>query len=396
MASSSPTTRESAHSGTSIVEMALNRILIHAIEGHASDVHLEPTLQGMRVRERRDGRLYDAPAPPPDSTDGVVSRLKILAKLDIAERRLPQDGQCSYQPLTDGPRVDLRVSTLPTTQGEKVVIRILDGASMPIDLEKLGLDAIQLRILHHALSQSQGLILNSGPTGSGKTLTLYSCLKLLLSNHLNISTIEDPCEIDLTGANQVSIHDRIGLTFESALRALMRQDPDVIMVGEIRDNATAEMAIKAAQTGHLVLSSIHTNDAPSTLARLIYMGVPGFHLGASLSLVCAQRLVRRLCLHCRRPCDPPSPHAAPRGDEGWHMAQGCERCLGGYSGRVGVFEMMPINTELHEALLRPPDVRRFTDIARAHGTPSLREAGVSLAAQGVTSWAEVLAQTPEP
>ncbi|MEY2994587.1 MAG: type pilus assembly ATPase PilB, partial [Pseudomonadota bacterium] len=372
-------------SASSRVEMHLNSILMHAIEGRASDIHLEPFEQGIRVRERRDGRLYDAPSPPMDCAEGVVSRLKILAKLDIAERRLPQDGQCTHPTSASNPAVDLRVSTLPTTHGEKVVIRILDGANMPLDLTQLGFTEPQLEMLHQTLTQSQGLILNSGPTGSGKTLTLYSCLNHLMATHLNVSTIEDPCEIELVGANQVSIHDRIGLTFDSALRALMRQDPDVIMIGEIRDNSTAEMAIKAAQTGHLVLSSIHTNDAPSTLARLIYMGVPGFHVGSSLTLVCAQRLLRRLCLHCRTRTSPPTQVQDQFPHENWHSPQGCDRCLGGYSGRIGVFEMMPITAELHEALLLRPDVLRFTDIARRQGTLSLRDAGLALAAEGLTS-----------
>ncbi len=369
---------------------------MHAIEAHASDIHLEPSAQGIRVRERKDGRLYEAPPPPAECADGVVSRLKILAKLDISERRLPQDGQCTHQTNGDDHAVDLRVSTLPTTHGEKVVIRILDGTTMPLDLDQLGFTAPQVLMLRQTLAQSQGLILNSGPTGSGKTLTLYSCLNHLMATHLNISTIEDPCEIELPGANQVSIHDRIGLSFESALRALMRQDPDVIMIGEIRDNATAEMAIKAAQTGHLVLSSIHTNDAPSTLARLIYMGVPGFHVGASLTLVCAQRLLRRLCIHCRNRTPSP-PHIGDRfPDADWHATQGCERCLGGYTGRIGVFEMLQMTPELHESLLREPNVRRFTAIARQQGTLSLRDAGLALAARGLTSWEEVITQTPSP
>lgn len=381
---------------SSRVEVHLDRILMHAIEAHASDIHLEPSAQGIRVRERKDGRLYEAPPPPAECADGVVSRLKILAKLDISERRLPQDGQCTHQTNGNVHAVDLRVSTLPTTHGEKVVIRILDGTTMPLDLDQLGFTAPQVLMLRQTLAQSQGLILNSGPTGSGKTLTLYSCLNHLMATHLNISTIEDPCEIELPGANQVSIHDRIGLSFESALRALMRQDPDVIMIGEIRDNATAEMAIKAAQTGHLVLSSIHTNDAPSTLARLIYMGVPGFHVGASLTLVCAQRLLRRLCIHCRNRTPSP-PHIGDRfPDADWHAAQGCERCLGGYTGRIGVFEMLQMTPELHESLLREPNVRRFTAIARQQGTLSLRDAGLALAARGLTSWEEVITQTPSP
>lgn len=378
------------------VEVHLHQILVHAIQANASDIHLEPSATGLRVRERLDGRLYDAPSPPADCCEGVISRLKILAQLDIAERRLPQDGQCRYQAPEIKNPIDLRVSTLPTTQGEKIVVRLLDSAQASLDVMQLGMRPHQLDCLLQHLEQPQGFILNTGPTGAGKTLTLYSCLQRLHADHVNISTVEDPCEINLPGINQVTVRDKIGLTFEHALRALMRQDPDVIMIGEIRDSMTAEMAIKAAQTGHMVLSSLHTNDAASTLTRLLYMGIPAFHINASLTLVCAQRLLRRLCQHCKRPVHTPLAHPSATPNEQWFRPVGCHLCLGGYSGRIGVFEVMAMTPEVQDAMLRQPNVQRFTQIIRAQGVASLRDNALMLAAEGWTSWEEALTQTPAP
>jgi len=338
--------------------------------------------------------------------DAVMSRIKVLARMDIAEKRLPQDGRIQYLHLER--RIDLRVSSLPTLHGEKIVIRILNFSRERPGLAALGYEPDDRAKLVQALSQPHGLILMTGPTGSGKTLSLYSCLEVLNRTEVNISTIEDPSEIHLPGANQVNINDRADLTFATTLRALLRQDPDVIMVGEIRDLETAEIAIQAAQTGHLVLSTLHTNDAPGTLARLRHMGVAAFNVAASVSLITAQRLVRRLCEHCKRPLDeaqvdfffkqlseqdsqaiPPRIRAHPT----LYKAVGCEACDKGYKGRTGLYQVMPISDAMQALIMRDSDAQVLAAQAALEGVRTLRQAGWLKALQGITSTEEVLALT---
>ena len=277
----------------------LSELLTHSLELQASDIHLEPFDNLLRVRVRRDGKLYEMPAPAASLREQIISRIKVQSRLDIAEKRLPQDGRLQWA--VQQRMVDMRVSSLPTLHGEKLVLRILDIQSQQLSFEHLGLPHKELDQLMQAIHRPNGMVLITGPTGSGKTVTLYTCLNHLNTSGVNIATVEDPSEIVLAGANQVNVNERIGLSFDVALRALLRQDPDIVMVGEIRDLATADIAIKASQTGHLVLSTLHTNDAPSTLARLSQMGIAGFNLASSVSLVCAQRLLRRLCMSCKQP-----------------------------------------------------------------------------------------------
>lgn len=377
----------------------LDDVLRQAIAQGASDIHFESGEAEFRVRFRIDGVLRVAATLSPHLRDAMVSRLKILARMDIAEKRLPQDGRIQHP--HQGQWVDLRVSSLPTRHGEKLVVRILNVNAAPPSLAALGYEPDDCERLLQALQRPHGMVLMTGPTGSGKTLSLYSCLALLNRTEVNISTVEDPCEIHLPGVNQVSINDKTGLTFATTLRALLRQDPDIIMVGEIRDTETAEIAIQAAQTGHLVLSTLHTNDAPSTLLRLRHMGVPGFHVAASVVLVIAQRLVRRLCEHCKTAWTVSEIASFVHGltlqeQTLWntrsftpYKAVGCSACDRGYKGRLGIYQLMPVSDALQALMLNHGDAQSLARQATAEGMRSLRQAGWLKVMRGLTSVEEV-------
>lgn len=385
----------------------LQKTLSIAIERGASDIHFEPYENTYRVRYRIDGILQAQASPPDEFKDMVASRLKILAKLDIAEKRLPQDGQLRVK-TDDGTLVDLRISTMPTLYGEKIVLRILDRQDARLSINQLGLMPDQLTRLTQAIHQPSGMVLVTGPTGSGKTVTLYACLNALNQTGVNIATVEDPVEIPVNGINQVNIDERTGLTFAVALRAFMRQDPDILMVGEIRDTETAEIAIKAAQTGHLVLSTLHTRSAPATLERLRQLGLPDYSVAGSVLLVIAQRLVRQLCA-CRSPATLSDIVLRDAGftDEdldqlhegAWQLYQpvGCPRCHGtGYRGRIGIFEVMPVTPAIQNIMLRSGSASDLAQQCRNDGVQSLRQAGLAKAKAGLTSLSEVLAETETP
>jgi type IV pilus assembly protein PilB len=335
--------------------------------------------------------------------DRLASRIKVMSRLDIAEKRLPQDGRMKLQ-LAHGRELDLRVSTLPTLFGEKLVIRVLDSAQAQLDLGRLGYEPEDLERLLAAIRAPHGLVLVTGPTGSGKTQSLYACLNLLNTPEVNIATVEDPCEIQLAGINQVNVHDKPGLNFAVALRAFLRQDPDILMVGEVRDLETANIAIQAAQTGHLVLSTLHTNDAPATLVRLRNMGTAPYNIAASVSLITAQRLVRCLCPHCKRAASVP---AAIWHKAGWqsHLSlvdpvpvfepEGCPQCHKGFAGRTGIFQVMPVSAEMQQLVLQEAGIQEMERQARNEGVSSLRMAGLRKVLQGITSLDEVLAATRE-
>lgn len=384
----------------------LDDLLHQAFSLGASDVHFESGENLFRVRFRIDGLLSVAASPALTVRDAVISRIKVLARMDIAEKRLPQDGRIQYACLDQ--LIDLRVSSLPTLHGEKIVVRILNFSRERPGLAALGYEPDDRAKLVQALGQPHGLILMTGPTGSGKTLSLYSSLELLNRIEVNISTVEDPSEIHLPGANQININERAGLTFASTLRALLRQDPDVIMVGEIRDLETAEIAIQAAQTGHLVLSTLHTNDAPGTLARLRHMGIAAFNVAASVSLITAQRLVRRLCDHCKQAMNTEQidfffrnlsevdqkviqphmhVHLAP------HRSIGCDACNNGYKGRIGLYQVMPVSEAMQNLIMRDSDAQTLATQAGLDGVRTLRQAGWLKVLQGITSIEEVMALT---
>lgn len=388
------------------VAKILDDLLHQALAQGASDVHFESGENFFRARFRIDGQLRIGATPALAQRDAIVSRIKVLARMDIAEKRLPQDGRIQYPYLTQ--IIDLRVSSLPTLHGEKIVVRILNFSRERPGLAALGYEPDDRAKLVQALGQPHGLILMTGPTGSGKTLSLYSCLELLNRTEINISTVEDPSEIHLPGANQVTINERAGLTFATSLRALLRQDPDVIMVGEIRDLETAEIAIQASQTGHLVLSTLHTNDAPGTLARLRHMGVAAFNVAASVSLITAQRLVRRLCEHCKRLMDKEqidfffqNLSAQDRQAIAIHIgaqptpfrAVGCEQCDQGYKGRIGLYQVMPLSPAMQTLILRDTNTQALATQAGLEGVRTLRQAGWLKVLQGITSVEEVMAQT---
>ena len=379
---------------TPIVRL-VNRLLLDALQAGASDIHFEPFETSCRVRFRIDGILHEITHPPVNIARRIASRLKIMAQMDISERRLPQDGRIRLR-LADGGGVDFRVNTLPTLWGEKLVLRVLDGGGEQMDIDALGLTDFQREQLLYALQASQGLILVTGPTGSGKTVTLYAGLRLLNTAERNIATVEDPVEINLEGVNQVAVNNRIGLDFALALRAFLRQDPDVLMVGEIRDLETAEIAIKAAQTGHLVLSTLHTNSAGETLNRLKNMGVPAFNLATSVRLIVAQRLARKLCPHCRQPLQLPRETLREAGfetagidDPQLFSARGCEQCKSGYRGRVGIYEFLPISPTMAEIVMRDGNALEIAAQASKEGLGNLRQAALEKAAAGLTSLDEV-------
>jgi type IV pilus assembly protein PilB len=378
----------------------LQKMLHQAVHMHASDLHFEPYEFSYRVRFRIDGELREMAAPPVGLKDRLASRIKILSRLDIAEKRVPQDG---HMKLTMGSRqiIDFRVSTLPTLFGEKIVIRILDPSAAQMGMDALGFEAEEKQRLLSALRRPTGMVLVTGPTGSGKTVSLYTCLHLLNQSGVNISTAEDPSEINLPGVNQVNVNDKAGLTFAAALRAFLRQDPDIIMVGEIRDLETADIAIKAAQTGHLVLSTLHTNDAPTTLTRMRNMGIASFNIASSVMLITAQRLVRELCVHCKVPAQIPRVTLLQAGfkaaelDGGWtpFRAQGCELCNDGYKGRIGVHQVMPVSDEIQRIILRDGSAMEIAAQAESEGVRSLRQSGLLKVKLGTTSLDEILSCT---
>lgn len=382
----------------------LQKVMSIAIERGASDIHFEPYESSYRVRYRIDGRLQPQEAPPDHFKDMVASRLKVLSKLDIAEKRLPQDGQLRVQ-TDDGTMVDLRISTMPTLYGEKIVLRILDRQDTRLGLNEIGLLPSQLEQLTNAIHQPSGMVLVTGPTGSGKTVTLYACLNALNQPGVNIATVEDPVEIPVVGINQVNIDERTGLSFAVALRAFMRQDPDILMVGEIRDAETAETSLKAAQTGHLVLSTLHTRSAPATLERLLQLGLPNYGVAGSVLLIVAQRLVRRLC-DCRTVDSPVADllydagftdadvNGLASGEWTLYKANGCAKChQTGYKGRVGIFEVMRVSTTLQKIMLTGGSTLAIAQQAATEGALNLRRAGLDKVMAGLTSLAEVLAET---
>ncbi|MES2626510.1 MAG: type IV-A pilus assembly ATPase PilB [Pseudomonadota bacterium] len=372
----------------------VNKVLFDAIRIGASDIHLEPYEKIYRVRFRIDGILKEITRPPLNIANRICSRIKIMAQMDISERRLPQDGRIKLK-LSRTKAVDFRVNSLPTLWGEKIVMRILDASSAQLGIDVLGYEPVQKQFYLNALQQHQGLILVTGPTGSGKTVSLYTGLNILNTHERNISTAEDPVEINLEGVNQVAVNNRVGLDFASALRAFLRQDPDVVMVGEIRDLETAEIAIKAAQTGHLVLSTLHTNSAPETLTRLQNMGVPSYNVATSVTLIIAQRLARRLCKFCKKPLNLPPRILLQEGftETQLHNMQlygavGCDKCNDGYKGRVGIYEVLPITDRISRVIMDNGSSIQIADIARQEGYNNLRMSALEKVAQGLTSLAE--------
>ncbi|HDP26283.1 MAG TPA: type IV-A pilus assembly ATPase PilB [Deltaproteobacteria bacterium] len=378
----------------------VNLTLVDAIKKGASDIHMEPYEKFMRIRFRLDGLLYEAMKPPVRLKNALVSRIKIMAKLDIAERRLPQDGRIKLR-IQGGKEVEFRVSVMPTLYGEKVVMRILDKSSLQLDMTKLGFEEDALKNFKEAIYKPWGMVLVTGPTGSGKTTTLYSAISELNKIDCNISTAEDPVEFNLAGVNQVQMHEEIGLTFASALRSFLRQDPDIILVGEIRDFETAEIGIKAALTGHLVLSTLHTNDAPSTVNRLLNMGVEPFLVASSVNLIVAQRLARKVCPQCKTEDDISVETLVQMGmDEELagkttcFRGTGCSMCGNtGYKGRIALYEVMPVIEDIKELILMGASATEIKNTAMSQGMKSLRQSGLTKVAEGVTSVAEILRTT---
>lgn len=374
----------------------INKILVDAISGGASDIHFEPYEKTFRIRFRQDGLLHEVAYPPVNIAARLVARLKVMSRMNIAERRVPQDGRIKLK-LSRSRDIDFRVNTLPTLYGEKVVLRILDSSAAQVGIENLGFEPEQREAFMRAIAKPYGMILVTGPTGSGKTVSLYSALNILNKPEVNISTVEDPVEIQVTGINQVNMNPKTGLTFASALRSFLRQDPDIIMVGEIRDLETAEIAVKAAQTGHLVLSTLHTNDAPQSLTRLANMGVAPFNIASSVLLIMAQRLTRKLCVHCRAVEDVPPEALIEEGfsqddiDEGLtiYRAVGCERCTGGYKGRIGIFQVMGVSEAMGRIIMEGGNAMQLADQARREGVADLRASGLRKVKAGIISLEEV-------
>ncbi|MEY4506464.1 MAG: type pilus assembly ATPase PilB [Pseudomonadota bacterium] len=379
----------------------LHELMSKAHRMRASDLHIEPYEHHVRVRWRIDGHLHEMCTIPLSMRDGMASRLKVLARLDIADKRLPQDGRIQLQ--LNGETVHGRVNSLPTLFGEKLVVRLLPNSPVHRELEELGMEPLEHSNLAHALARPQGMVLVTGPTGSGKTVTLYACLQRLNQAHVNIATAEDPCEIHVSGINQLQVHEKAGLTFATALRAFLRQDPDILMIGEIRDMETADVAIKAAQTGHLVLSTLHTNDAPATLTRLLNMGVAAYNVVASVKLVVAQRLLRRLCPHCKRPSTLTHEQLLAAGAPASTLhepievfeAVGCARCHQGFHGRFGLYQTMPMTDDLQALVLQNSGELALRQAAQAAGIRSLRTLGLIWVQRGQTTLGEVLLNTPD-
>jgi len=374
----------------------VNKILLDAIKKGVSDIHIEPYEKVFRVRYRSDGILQEVAAPPTNLANRITARLKVMSRMDIAERRVPQDGRIKMA-LSKNRAIDFRVNTCPTLFGEKVVLRILDPTSAQIGIEKLGFEKEQQRLFLDAINKPYGMVLVTGPTGSGKTVSLYTGLNILNSPERNISTAEDPVEITVSGINQVNMNPKAGLTFASSLRAFLRQDPDIIMVGEIRDLETAEIAVKAAQTGHMVLSTLHTNDAPQTLDRLMQMGIPAFNIASSVVLIMAQRLARRLCEHCKVEEKLPNEVLMDTGfreDELDELVlytggDGCDHCVNGYKGRVGIYQVMPITETITRIILEGGNTLQLAEAAKQDGVNDLRESGLNKVREGTTSLKEL-------
>ncbi len=380
----------------------VQKVLLDAINGGASDIHFEPYEKYYRIRYRTDGILADVAQPPLAIKEKIASRIKIISKMDISEKRVPQDGRMKLR-LSATRAIDFRVSSLPTLFGEKICMRILDPSSATLGIEALGYEPEQRAALMHAISRPYGMVLVTGPTGSGKTVSLYTCLNILNKPGINISTAEDPCEINLAGINQVNVNDKAGLTFAAALKSFLRQDPDIIMVGEIRDMDTGEIAIKAAQTGHMVLSTLHTNDAPSTLTRLMNMGIAPFNIATAVILITAQRLARRLC-SCKRPIEIPREALLRAGykeadlDGSWqpYGHVGCDICKNtGYKGRVGIYEVMPVSDEMQRIIMKNGTSIDIADQARKEGVSDLRQSGLRKVKAGMTSLEEIESCTNE-
>lgn len=375
----------------------INKVLLDAIKTGASDIHFEPYEKNYRVRFRTDGILQEVAKPPTSLATRLAARLKVMSQMDISERRVPQDGRIKLK-ITKTRAIDFRVNTLPTLFGEKIVLRILDPSSAKLGIDALGYEDDQKQLYLDALAQPQGMILVTGPTGSGKTVSLYTGLNILNTPERNISTAEDPVEINLEGINQVNVNTKVGLTFSEALRSFLRQDPDIVMVGEIRDLDTASIAIKAAQTGHLVLSTLHTNSAPETLTRLLNMGVPAFNVATSVSLIIAQRLARRLCPECKKPADDIPDEilseegfddiGIPREELQLFHPTGCDKCSNGYKGRVGVYEVVRVTDEISRIIMEGGNAIQIADAAREAGFNNLRVSALRKAAQGLTSLEE--------
>jgi type IV pilus assembly protein PilB len=378
----------------------LHKMLMDAFSMRASDLHFEPYEHNYRVRFRIDGELREIASPPVAIKDKLASRIKVISRMDISEKRVPQDGKMKLK-VGANRVIDFRVSTLPTLFGEKIVIRILDPSSAQLGIDALGYEPEEKERLLQAIGRPYGMILVTGPTGSGKTVSLYTFLNLLNQPGVNIATAEDPSEINLPGVNQVNVNEKAGLTFAAALKSFLRQDPDIIMVGEIRDLETADISIKAAQTGHLVLSTLHTNDAPATLTRMRNMGIAPFNIASSVMLITAQRLARRLCLTCKAPADVPTKALLDAGykeselDGSWKLyrAVGCSLCNNGYKGRVGIYQVMPITEEIQRIILRDGSALEIAMQAEAEGVRSLRQSGLHKAKQGLTTLDEVIAVT---
>lgn len=374
----------------------VNKILLDAIKKGASDIHFEPYEKRYRVRLRIDGVLREISSPPVAMSMKLSARIKVMSKMDTAERRVPQDGRIKLK-ISKSKAIDFRVNTCPTLFGEKIVLRILDPSSASLGIDMLGYEPDQKELYMNALANPYGMILVTGPTGSGKTVSLYTGLNILNTEDTNISTAEDPVEINLEGINQVNVNEKVGLTFESALRAFLRQDPDIIMVGEIRDLKTAEIAVKAAQTGHMVMSTLHTNDAPLTLARLVNMGVPPFNIASAVSLIIAQRLGRRLCEKCKAPEEIPEAALEEEGFTSEQIKQGftlykpvgCDHCDKGYKGRVGIYQVMPVSEEIGRIIMNEGTAMDVADQAKKDGIRDLRESALLKVIQGITSLEEI-------
>ncbi|WP_078121000.1 type IV-A pilus assembly ATPase PilB [Thiosocius teredinicola] len=374
----------------------VNKILLDAINSGTSDIHFEPYEKVYRVRFRQDGMLHEKATPPINIAQRLSARLKVMARMNIAERRVPQDGRIKMV-LSRNRSIDFRVNTCPTLYGEKIVLRILDSSAAQLGVEALGFDDAQQRHFLEAIKKPYGMVLVTGPTGSGKTVSLYTALNLLNQPEVNISTAEDPVEIQVAGINQVNVNPKTGLTFAEALRAFLRQDPDIVMVGEIRDLETAEISVKAAQTGHLVLSTLHTNDAPQTLTRLANMGIPPFNIASSVNLILAQRLARRLCEHCKTVDEVPHDALIEEGftDEDVrdglevYKAVGCDKCTKGYKGRVGLFEVMPVSDAMGKLIMEGANSIQIRDLAKSEGLQDLRASGLAKVKAGITSLEEI-------
>jgi type IV pilus assembly protein PilB len=399
--SSQPAEAEASDVEDAPVVRFLQKMLIDAINLRASDLHFEPYEYHYRVRFRVDGELREITQPPLAIKDRMSARIKVISRLDIAERRVPQDGRMKLK--FGNKAIDFRVSTLPTLFGEKIVIRILDPSSAKVGIEALGYEKIEKDRLLKAIQRPYGMVLVTGPTGSGKTVSLYTCLNILNQPGVNIATVEDPAEINLPGVNQVNVNDKAGLTFAVALKSFLRQDPDIIMVGEIRDLETADIALKAAQTGHMVMSTLHTNDAPTTLTRLSNMGVAPFNIAASVLLITAQRLARKLCENCKAPADYPREAMLKAGfkpedlDGNWKpfRAVGCSMCNNGYKGRVGIYQVMPITEEIQKIILAAGSSMQIAEQAQREGVRDLRQSGLLKVRAGMTTLEELISVTNE-